>query len=337
MTPETTASPAAPAVSGANPVSVVIVAYNNWPDLELAIASALHQSHRPLEVIVVDNASTDATAAEVQRQFGDCVRYVRQENRGDGGGYNTGLHLARGEYVQFLDGDDILAPTKIEKQAAVLRTEPAVDIAYGDVRQFQSSSGPAAWVDQDTRDYADMLAVLLAVDGGGAGLLVQSALFRRSALARIGPWDERLYVTDQEFWLRAAWLGCRFRHVPGALCFYRRRSGQMSADALAMAHGMAAAWEQALTYISREPYRSTAATYLARLRLGLALTEPGITGAEACARLRAARAIEPAAVPAVVYGFGLFAASAPGVRRMLRSRILSGARRAVARLVAVEG
>ena len=150
-------------------VSIVIVAHNNWPDLELAIQSALHQSYTKIEVIVVDNSSRDATEQEVPKIFGNRIRYVRQPNTGEGGGRNAGMRLAAGEFVQFLDGDDCLAPDKVEKQIAVLNVAPEVDVVYGDVRQFQTSAGRANWEDWDTADHPDMLATLLSFTGNGGG------------------------------------------------------------------------------------------------------------------------------------------------------------------------
>src|SRR5579864_6145645 len=108
-------------------VSIVIVCHNNWPDLELAIQSSLRQTYSPLEVIVVDNDSTDATASEVPKRFGASVRYLRQLNRGDGGGYNAGCLVSSGDFVQFLDGDDFLAPNKIAKQVEAFRLNPETD------------------------------------------------------------------------------------------------------------------------------------------------------------------------------------------------------------------
>ena len=134
--------------------SIIIVTHNNWPDLELAIQSALHQSYRPVEVMVVDNASTDATPDMVSRRFGDSVRYLWQsENVLDGGGYNAGFRAARGEFIQFLDADDFLAPDKIEKQVEAFRADPDVDIVRGQFRQFQRSTGSARWSDIDVAEY----------------------------------------------------------------------------------------------------------------------------------------------------------------------------------------
>src|SRR5581483_3839019 len=122
-------------------VSVVVCTYNNWPDVELTIQSALHQSYRPLEVIVVDNSSTDATGDEVPKRFVGSVRYIRQPNRDCAGAYNAGFAIAKGEFIQFVDGDDVLAPNKIRKQLEVFRSDPETDIVYGDVRMFQTAAG----------------------------------------------------------------------------------------------------------------------------------------------------------------------------------------------------
>src|SRR5258708_37209981 len=119
-------------------VSIVVVAYNNWPDLELAIDSALYQSYPNIEVIVIDNSSTDATSQAVPNRFGARVRYIRQPNRGCAGAYNAGLDLASGEFIQFVDGDDVLAPGKIQRQVDVFRTRPDLDIVYGDIRMVQT-------------------------------------------------------------------------------------------------------------------------------------------------------------------------------------------------------
>ena len=183
-------------------VSIVICAYNNWPDLETTIASALHQSFRPLEVIVVDNSSTDATPNEVPRRFGRSVRYLRQTNRECAGAYNAGFDMASGEFIQFVDGDDVLAPNKIAKQLEVFRVDPQLDIVYGDVRQFQTVADVAIWEDVATRPEGDMLMALLLPEKLGAGINVLGSLFRRRVLEKVGRWDESLYVR------RPGLIGC---------------------------------------------------------------------------------------------------------------------------------
>src|SRR5215472_12797866 len=105
-------------------VSIVVICHDSWPFLEIAVWSALQQSYGRLEVIVVDNGSTDATPGELARIFGDRIRYVRQANNGGGGAYNRGIREARGEFVHLLDGDDFLAPHAVEKQMEIMRWRP---------------------------------------------------------------------------------------------------------------------------------------------------------------------------------------------------------------------
>src|SRR4029079_12553612 len=127
------------------------------------------------------------------------IRYVVQENRGDGGAYNTGMRAAAGAYLQFMDGDDVLAPNKVEKQMESFAVDPKAEIVFGDTRRFQSLAGKADWTDVDARDCDDMLAAFLDPEGDAAGLTIQGALFRRSALDRIGAWDESLYLSDIDY------------------------------------------------------------------------------------------------------------------------------------------
>ncbi len=312
-------------------VSIVIVGYNNWPDLEMAIHSALGQSYRPIEVIVVDNSSSDATPEEVPRRFGDAVRYVRQANVGDGGAYNTGFELAAGEFIQFLDGDDVLAPNKIERQVEVFRCDPAADIVYGDIRQFQTRAGRARWTEPVTRERDDMLVTLIDPQGQGAGLSALGTLFRRRALERVGPWDHSLWISDQDYWLRAAWAGCRFHYRPGSpMGFSRRRAGQMSADTSGMMREMEPVWAKALGYITCEPYRGRLARRLAQLRFYLAVSSNGLTSRQALAKLALAHATCPGAAPPLAYLIARLLIVSPGRRWLVTTPWLALPRRALA-------
>lgn len=281
-------------------VSIIIVAFNNWPDLELAIQSALNQSYEPVEVIVVDNSSTDETQQLVPQLFANRLKYIRQPNTGEGGGRNTGVEESQGEFVQFLDGDDLLAPNKVEKQIAMLNEFPEVDVVYGDVRQFQTNAGAANWSDCDTEDYPDMLATLLSPKGNGAGLVVHSVIFRRRALELIGTWTENLpasdgpvltIMSDQDYWLRAAWSGCRFQYCQNSLCFQRRRSGQLSSNSRAVLRGMESVLTSASAYITKEPYRTCLSRRLSHLLFYLAISDKESTRGASFARLKKARGL----------------------------------------------
>jgi cellulose synthase/poly-beta-1,6-N-acetylglucosamine synthase-like glycosyltransferase len=314
-------------------VSVVVCAYNNWPDVEMTIASALQQSFQPLEVIVVDNSSTDATSEEVPKRFGGRVRYVRQPNRECAGAHNTGFALASGEFIQFVAGDDVLSPNKIARQVELFRARPDLDIVYGDIRMFQTPGGVAHWSDVPTQQEHDMLSALLLRENLGAGINVLGALFRRRALEKVGPWDESLYCEDTDYWLRAAWAGCRFGHCPGApMGFKRMWPGQKIADTVATTRGLEAVWDKALGYVTREPYHSLIAERLAELRFHMAVSRFQMARVEALATLARARAASSAKVSALTYAFGYAAIVLPWGSVLVRSRGLRPVRRFLAGL-----
>ena len=106
-------------------VSVVIVTYNKADTIAAAIDSVLAQTYQDLEVLVVDDGSTDETAARV-KGYGDRVRYLPKTNGGTGSARNVGIANARGRFIAFLDGDDLWLPTKLEIQLAVFEREPHI-------------------------------------------------------------------------------------------------------------------------------------------------------------------------------------------------------------------
>lgn len=312
-------------------VSVIIVAHNNWPDLELAIESALNQSHPNVEVILVDNGSTDVTRTEVARLYASRIRFIKQENLQGSAGYNRGIRESHGEFIQLLDGDDFIAPNKIAKQLETFSDYPGTDIAYGDGRQIQAGVGRPWWHDWETTSHDDMLAALLDPPKGAVGLLIHSVLFRRSACDRIGPWDEDIMSADPDYWLRAAWLGCVFRYCPGSWCFHRRRDNSVSRNSRMMVNRMDQTYTKALGYIDREPYRSMVAARLSKLKFGRAVSDPGLTAAERKALLASARALAPQEIPAVAYLLARVSLTVPGARAALQSPPLKAVRRVVGR------
>ncbi len=245
-------------------VSVVVVCWNDWPDVEHAIDSALAQTWPNLEVVVIDNGSTDATASELPRRFAGRIQYHRQENRGAAGGRNAGLARCRGEFIQFLDGDDLLAPTKIARQVEFLLAHPEFGVAAGRFRCFRSTPDVSAALlfDRDPPNLEDAKAALLK----GSFCPPICFLLRRAVVDAVGPMDERLRRTeDLDYWLRVAFAGFRFGATPEAWSFYRRRAGQKTADRLAMALGDYACFAKALRYVRDEPHRSQLLERLARL------------------------------------------------------------------------
>ena len=120
-------------------ISVVIAAYNAAKYIRETLDSVLAQSYPPLEIIVVDDGSTDETAAIV-RSYAGRVRLVQQENRGEPAARNVGIRHAKGDYIAFVDSDDLWMPEKLERQAACLLEKKVVWVTcYAD--SFDDSSG----------------------------------------------------------------------------------------------------------------------------------------------------------------------------------------------------
>lgn len=117
-------------------VSVIVPVYNTEKYLGEALESIMNQTYRNIEIIVVDDGSTDSSA-DVAASF-EGVRVVRQENRGQGAARNVGIGIAEAELLSFLDADDMFRPDKTRRQVAVLEADPAIDAVFGTVVEFFS-------------------------------------------------------------------------------------------------------------------------------------------------------------------------------------------------------
>lgn len=183
-------------------VSCVVPCFNGERFLDECVRSILAQTHRPLEILVIDDGSTDGSAAVVRR-FGDRVRYHRQDNRGPAAACNTGIALATGELIAFLEQDDLWLPGKIERQVAALAADPALAFCVGHVQNV--------WVPElaaEAARYRDT-PVMRPVPG----YVVQTLLARRAAFTRVGLFDEALrFAAATDWFVRAA-----ERDVPGRL------------------------------------------------------------------------------------------------------------------------
>jgi glycosyltransferase involved in cell wall biosynthesis len=175
-------------------VSCVIPVCNGEAFLHEAIDSALAQSHRPIEVIVVDDGSTDATPS-VAQSYGDAVRYVRQENGGPSSARNRGIELARGALVALLDADDRWLEGKLARQVAELSARPELDgcLTYG--RLFWDGDGALAAEEQGWPEER-------RIDMGG--LIGSTLVLRRAAFERGGVFDPTLPHSGLPEWFARA-------------------------------------------------------------------------------------------------------------------------------------
>jgi glycosyltransferase involved in cell wall biosynthesis len=205
-------------------ISVVVPCHNGEAYLEEALSSIGDQTRAPDEVIVVDDGSTDRSAA-IARRAGATV--LQQPNRGEGSARNRGIQHARGDLVAFLDADDRWLPHHLETIGGLLDDHPDATVACGAVQQFGTAHdyrpgyvrpGPPTYVlDAAFRDWLH---------------LTIGAVIRREALLEIGGFDEEeRYSVDFDLWLRLA-LDHRFVATDQVTSEWRWHPGQQSATPL---------------------------------------------------------------------------------------------------------
>lgn len=204
-------------------VSVIIPCYNAERWIADAIRSALEQTHSRVEVVVVDDGSTDKSSAII-RSFGTAVVYESSPHRGGNSARNTGFRISSGAYIQWLDADDVLVREKLARQVAFLEAHPECDVVYGDWRhRFHPADGPA--YDGPLVVAGAQTDVLAALLGGWWNNPAAYLVRRRSAMAG-GGWDERLRAAqDFDYWVGLALAGCAFCYQPGVASIYRKHIG----------------------------------------------------------------------------------------------------------------
>lgn len=211
-------------------VSIVIPTFNDRDWICDAVDSALAQSYEKCEVIVVDDGSTDGTEALLRSRYRGRIRYLHQPNRGLGAARNTGLAMASGEYVQFLDADDILLPSKVATHVRALEDDSRYSVVYSDFEFVDGSDITARTPSGFTPRYCsgNVLKNLLEDNF----VVVHAALSRRADVQSVHGFDESLHACeDYDLWMRLAAAERLFLFTPEVLVLYRRRTGSMSGRA----------------------------------------------------------------------------------------------------------
>ena len=233
-------------------VSVVCPAYNCAPFIAPALESVFAQSYCPIEIIVVDDGSTDATS-DLVKGYPD-VRYIRQANRGPSAARNTGIRAAQGEYVAFLDIDDLWTPEKLSEQVAILNSCPDAGICFADMRLFTDGAGEEPTMFQkynltvnyfgDERFVTNAVTKLVTMNF----IPTSSVVARKSALLQAGGFDEQFRkAEDWDLWLRVA-LHHPIIYSPKLLTLKRVHDVNTSRDA----EGMNSAALQVLEKLKRD-------------------------------------------------------------------------------------
>lgn len=258
-------------------VTIGVPAYNSAAHIREALVSALAQRYEPLEIIVVDDASTDDTVDIVRSLDDPRLRVVINDtNLGLAGNHDRVIELARGEYVKILHADDLLAPDAIERQAAALADNPGVSLVTSK-RVIIDDDGKrimgrgARW-EEGVRGGT---AVMHELVRSGRNLLGEPSaqLFRRSIALEVGGYSaEWPYVVDLEFCVRLLARGDLY-YVPAELASFRVTPGQQSAR---LAGVQADDVERLLREVQRDHARE----------IGEAEIERGIRTARRDARMR---------------------------------------------------
>jgi glycosyltransferase involved in cell wall biosynthesis len=168
-------------------VSVIIAVYNGEAFLAEAVESIKDQIYQPLEIIIVDDGSTDGTK-KIAASFGDTVCYVHQTNRGPASARNRGIKMAHGNSIGFLDADDMWSKNKLRLQISHLDRDPTLEVVLG-LRQYLRLSG----IEEGKYKFEENGSPQVALNLG-------CSLIRKSVFDKVGFFDETLFYCDDWDW-----------------------------------------------------------------------------------------------------------------------------------------
>jgi glycosyltransferase involved in cell wall biosynthesis len=216
-------------------ISAIIPTYNRASLLCEAVESILGQTHPVSELIVVDDGSTDDTAIRLKK-YGTAVRCISQSNQGPAAARNNGIREACGEFIMFLDSDDIWVPRKIEIQLEFVAKNPDLEFIFGKMANVFQDTGlesddiisPEAhrYLAENASNLERLFELLISQNFIGTPTLMA----RREAVARVGYFDEKRRIgEDFDYWLKAS-VQCRWGFVDEVLIKRRRHSGNSIGD-----------------------------------------------------------------------------------------------------------
>jgi 2-polyprenyl-6-hydroxyphenyl methylase/3-demethylubiquinone-9 3-methyltransferase len=249
----------------ANPtVSVIMPAYNVAAYLEAAVDSLLRQTYRDLEVVIVDDGSTDGTS-EIARTLVERdparITVIHQENRGLAAARNTALRAARARVIALLDSDDVWEPGFLAAQMSILEAHPEIDIVTGNARFLGGPKHGTPVRPHPDRRPEPRLSTILADE---EAIFIMS-VFRRRVYETIGGFNEQLRTNeDYEYWLRAASAGFLFTRNSLPLGWYRVRPESLSADDIRMLSGILRVYDEFSRTL--EPASAEAAIAMRQMR-----------------------------------------------------------------------
>lgn len=193
-------------------LSVIIPVYNREKYISEAVDSVLAQNYNPMELIVVDDGSTDQTRCALKK-YQEHIAYIYQKNGGVAGARNTGLKAAKGKFTAFIDSDDVWAPFKLKKQISLFDENPSLEIAIGFTVTFRNVLSEM----KTEQKYFE--------------LSLGSALIKPSVFNAIGAFDEDLKLgEDTDWFLRARENGTSIAIHNDVVSYVRKHSGNITND-----------------------------------------------------------------------------------------------------------
>ncbi len=199
-------------------VSIIVPCYNYGNFLSETLDSVLCQTYNNWECLVIDDGSTDNTkeVADFYRNKDSRIKYFYQENRGLPAARNHGLAVSSGDFIQFLDADDLLEESKIEVQMDFILKNDHVGIVYGSMLRFDSETkeetGNDSWMPKISGQGHNILSCLIK----GNIMVVSAPIIRKSIFKNTGIFNtEYRSMEDWELWLRCALYGVRFEYIEG--------------------------------------------------------------------------------------------------------------------------
>jgi glycosyltransferase involved in cell wall biosynthesis len=209
-------------------VSTIIPVFNRAAMLREAVASVLAQTYRPIEIIIVDDASTDDTPVAIEELVARHpeVRSIRRPNGGPGLAREAGRGEARGDFIQYLDSDDLLMPRKFELQIAAIEKQPECGVAYG-ITRYRNAAGEeveCTWKAANQIQRTILPSFLLARWWETA-----TPLYRKSVCDAAGPWTSLRLEEDWEYDCRVGALGTPLAYSGEVVAEHRDHSdGRLS-------------------------------------------------------------------------------------------------------------
>ncbi|MDX2215597.1 MAG: glycosyltransferase family A protein [Oculatellaceae cyanobacterium bins.114] len=226
-------------------VSILIPCYNAERWLVTTLKSALNQTWQNLEVIVVDDGSCDRSLEIVHSFVSTKVQVIQQANQGASSARNRALEIAQGEWIQYLDADDLLSPDKIEAQLQLLQQHPAKTVSLCSTVHFWDGEDPQQGKREtggrffaDSKHPVEWLVQLLGGDGQGAMVHPAAWLIPRSVSEAVGFWDASLSLDDDgEYFARIVLNSTGLCYSPIGCTYYRKyRNAQSLSGSNSLTH-----------------------------------------------------------------------------------------------------